>query len=173
MAIVVYYPLVAVIIHCQLGSANDEAAELLKKMMSKIRTAQPLLSDIFTSDSVSYDESSTAKWSMANIGSESAHLTHYDSLSIEGVSQYSEPDIGVLRLVSDLGGVDPELRISFQFEDEDDAFIGATFFSGKNSREHWWARLEALPEPTSGISKSMHFYDLREDFVQSRMIAKD
>lgn len=156
-----------------LHSINNEATELLKNMMSKIRAARPLLSDIFTSDLVPYSESSTAKWSMANIGSVSAHLTSYDLSNIEGVSQYSEPDIGMLRLVSDLGEVDPKLRISFQFEDDDDAFIGATFFSGKNSREHWWARLDALPEPTTGISKSKHFYDLRENFVQSRLAAKD
>ena len=146
---------------------NSAGASLLEKMLLKIREKQPMLSDIFTNDSISYDESSTMKWSMANIGSTSTNLTHYDSSSIEGISQYAEPDIGVTMLMSELGEVDPKIRVSFEFEDEADSFIGATFLIGKHSREHWWARLDVLPTPSSTLTKSEHFYNLRKEFVQS------
>ena len=154
-------------------SLNSAATKLLENMIRKIREEQPTLSDIFVSDSVSYDKTSEWEWMMDNIGVKSTSLTHYDLSSIEGTSRYSEPDIAVLYLMHLLGEVDPKIRVSFEFEDESDAFIGATFLTGQYSREHWWARLNMLPTPPNTEDKTKHFYDLRKEFLQSCLNQKD
>lgn len=148
-------------------SVNSVATKLLEQMILKIREKQPMLSDIFASDSASYNKSSDQEWMVNNIGATSTSLTHYDLSSIKGVSKYAEPDIAVIRLIQELGKVDPKIRVSFEFEDESDSFIGATFFIGRHSKEHWWACLDVLPTPTNAENKIQHFYDLRKEFVQS------
>lgn len=147
---------------------NEDAKKILQSMLSNVRTEKPTLSDIFIDKNNPYKETSTVRWNMANIGSISTCLTKYDAASIEGVAEYNEPDIAVLRLVSTLGRVDPNLQACFSFEDEHDSFMGATFLEGAGEREHWWARLENMPD-VDGQNKVSHFRTLREEFIRSRL----
>lgn len=149
-------------------NANEEAKSILEKMLENVDADNPGISDLFVTASQSHSETSTTRWNMANVGSISTTLTDYNASSIEGVAVYNEPDIAVLRLVAKLGRVDPNLRICFKFEDEKDSFMGATFLMGSGEREHWWARLESIPD-TEGVDKVTYYKKLRDEFICSRL----
>jgi len=154
--------------HITFHFSNDSVRETLESMLSNVKVKKPSLSDLFIREDTPYSKTSTPRWSMAHIGSISTSLTSYDISGITGIAEYNEPDIAVLRLSAKLGRIDPKLRICFTFEDEYDSFMGATIFEGAGGREHWWARLENIPE-IEGENKVVKYRGLRDDFVRSRL----